>query len=114
MINTRLMLTRLALVITTIAFSVVPARAQDTSTVNLSRIRCRDLLLMNGEEREYTMVFFHGVMVGKKNQMTIDEARLGKTSDEILNYCVSNPEKKLMIAFEKYWPRYQNSTSKFE
>ncbi len=79
--------------------------AQDTSEdtkVELNQISCREMLKMPGEDKELTLVFFHGLMTAKNNQMVIDRIALREATDKITDYCIDNPNSMLMTAFDKY------------
>lgn len=79
--------------------------AQDTSEdtkVELNQISCRELLKMPGKDKELTLIFFHGLMTAKKNQMVIDRIALREATDKITDYCINNPDSMLMTAFEEY------------
>ncbi|HAC65101.1 MAG TPA: hypothetical protein DCF68_16620 [Cyanothece sp. UBA12306] len=95
------------LTVTTVLNEVVisPSYAQETSeetTVNLTKVSCRELLKMSGDERGLTLVFFHGLISAKKNQMVVDRIKLREATDKITDYCIDNPNAILMAAFEKY------------
>ncbi len=51
------------LTLTTYAQDYVPGRAK----FDIDKVTCRELLLMDGEEQGYTLLFYHGIMSGKKN-----------------------------------------------
>lgn len=79
--------------------------AQDTSKdtkVELNKISCRELLKMPGKDKELTLVFFHGVMTARNNQMVIDRVVLREATDKITDYCIDNPNSMLMTAFDEY------------
>lgn len=79
--------------------------AQDTSEdtkVELSKISCRELLKMPGKDKELTLIFFHGLMTAKKDEMVIDRIALREATDKITDYCINNPDSMLMTVFEEY------------
>ena len=75
--------------------------AEDTK-VELNKISCRELLKMPGKDRELTLVFFHGLMAAKNNQMVIDRVALREATNKITDYCIDNPNSMLMTAFDRY------------
>lgn len=79
-----------------------PAETQQSNTLDLSTIDCRDLLQMEGEERESTLTFFHGVMNGKKNEMVLDGDALAAATDKIVNHCIDKPNDQLLRVFQEY------------
>lgn len=89
------------------------AFAQSPSKTNIQEITCRTLLKMDGDEEEFTLIFFHGFMSGRNNQLIVDAPDLTKTTDRILDYCINNPNASLLKAFELYRPsRRGNKTNK--
>ncbi len=78
------------------------AFSQEGSKIELKSINCRELLLMNGEDVGLTMIFFHGYMSGKNNDVSFDPNAFAKATDQVRNYCIDNPQESLMSVFEKY------------
>lgn len=76
--------------------------AQNPSTVDLTKVNCKTLLLMDGEERNYTIMFYHGMMSQKYKELIFDEPVLAQATDNIMNYCTEHPQDMLMGVFEKY------------
>ncbi|KST69307.1 HdeA/HdeB family chaperone [Mastigocoleus testarum] len=75
--------------------------ANEDDSVDLKALTCRQLLLTDGEERSNLMIFMHGFMSGKKNNLTIDAPALTKVTDKIVNSCIDSPNSKLLGVFEK-------------
>ncbi|MDJ0659076.1 MAG: HdeA/HdeB family chaperone [Crocosphaera sp.] len=75
---------------------------QENTPVELNKISCRELLKMPGKDKELTLVFFHGFMTAKNNQVVIDRIALREATDKITDYCIDNPGATLMKAFEVY------------
>ena len=84
------------------------AYAQDASSqtdgpiIDLGSMTCRELLQMPGEEEENTLIFLHGFMSGKNNELMLDVQALTAVTDQVRNYCIDNPEEGLLSAFERY------------
>jgi hypothetical protein len=81
-----------------------PSKINDP-TLDLTKLKCRDLLQMDGEDRQLTLVFYHGLMSGKNNQMIVDRSGLAKATDNVINYCIDHPQDTLLSVFEKYAPQ---------
>ena len=77
------------------------AHAQDASKVDLANLTCRAYLKLDNDEEEYTTIFFHGMISGKKNEMTADLDKMSKASEAVVDHCISNPDATLLSAFEK-------------
>lgn len=85
--------------------SILKSLAQENSEdtkVELNKISCRELLKMPGKDKELTLVFFHGLMTAKNNQMIIDRIALREATDKITDDCIDNPNLMLMTVFDKY------------
>ncbi|MGK7940728.1 MAG: HdeA/HdeB family chaperone [Crocosphaera sp.] len=85
--------------------SIVDSFAQESSEdtkVDLNKISCRELLKMPGKDKELTLVFFHGLMTAKNNQMIIDRIALREATNKITDDCIDNPNLMLMTVFDKY------------
>ncbi len=92
------------LLVTAIIAGSSAAPAQSQSEVNvllqIDEITCREALKMPGDERAFTVIFFHGFMSGKMNQTLFDGPALTEATDKIADYCIDNPSEKLLKAFE--------------
>ncbi len=84
-----------------ISNSLAQENSEDTK-VELNKISCRELLKMPGKDKELTLVFFHGLMTAKNNQMIIDRIALREATDKITDDCIDNPNLMLMTVFDKY------------
>lgn len=79
-----------------------PGQAESEMDVRLQidEITCREALKMGGDERAFTVIFFHGFISGKKGQTLFDGPALMEATDKIADYCIDNPSEKLIKAFE--------------
>ena len=87
------------------AFSEEGAKAEEAEIVykdyKIDEITCREMLKMGGSERDFTMIFMHGFMSGKKAQLVFEPGPLAEASDMVLDHCISNPDDMVMAVFEK-------------
>ena len=85
--------------------SALPSLAQENSDdtkVELNKISCREMLKMPGKDKELTLVFFHGLMTAKNDEMVIDRVVLREATNKITDDCIDNPDLMLMTVFDKY------------
>ena len=68
--------------------------------VDLKTQDCRTLLRMSGDEREFTLVFYHGFMSGMKNDTVFNGPELAEITDQIIDHCVDNPNDGLLTVFQ--------------
>jgi len=83
--------------------SVVKAQ-EPQDEINLTTIDCRTLLQMDGDDQDSTILFFHGFMTAKNNESVILVDKLGEATDNVINYCIDNPDDTLLNTFTKYRP----------
>jgi hypothetical protein len=66
----------------------------------IDKTTCRELLQMSGDSRDFSMIFMHGFMSGKKNELLFDAPTLTAATDVAVDYCINNPDNTLLSAFE--------------
>lgn len=75
-------------------------RAQDGIKVQVTEISCRDMLKMESEEQELTLVFLHGFMSGKAGATEVDGPALRAATETIKDACIDAPDASLFSVFE--------------
>lgn len=101
---------KMSLILASMSFSVLSlggnvtaqTETQPASPINLEAITCRDLLQMDGEEEENTIIFMHGYLTGKRGEMMIDAGKLSAATDAVRNTCIDEPDRALMGVFEEH------------
>lgn len=84
------------------SLAIWPAYAQDQGVkVNIDQVSCREMLKMTSDERDFTMIFLHGFMSGKKGQIEFDGPALTEATDQVLDACIGSPDDSLLSVFEK-------------
>ena len=78
------------------------AQADNGSIINLASLTCREMLQMPGAEEENTLIFMHGFMSGKNNELLLDVPALSDVTEQVRNYCIDNPDETLLSAFERH------------
>lgn len=87
------------------AYLITPSLAQEIeedTNIYLEKISCRELLKMPGEDKKLTLIFYHGLMSAKKDQMVVDRITLRDATDQVIDYCINNPDETLMTVFDQY------------
>jgi hypothetical protein len=80
----------------------LPAQAQDEGIkVEIDKITCREMLKMGADERAFTMIFMHGFISGKKDELVFDAPALTAATDAVLDACIDNPDQTLLGMFGK-------------
>ena len=81
------------------ALTASAATAQDTPTFGINDISCRELLIMSGDERDATMIFFNGFISGQSATEVVDPTAMMIASDTVLEQCTGAPDKPLIEVF---------------
>ena len=96
----------LILLIVGIALFAPPAWAQEettaANTIEIGKLTCKQLMAGNDLERDVVIAYYHGLMDGKKKVEVLDIPEASAISDEVRDFCLSNPSNTVMQAFEKF------------
>jgi len=77
------------------------AAAQDKEAMmDIAAVDCRTMLKMENEARDFTLIFFHGFMSGKKSEMMFDAPALTEVTEKVLDHCIDNPDDTVLKTFE--------------
>jgi hypothetical protein len=82
--------------------AAAPATAGATKQPALNDLDCRTLLRLSGDERAFTILYMHGFISGKTNQLLLPADELAATTDKIIDHCIDKPNDKLLAVFEQY------------
>ena len=83
------------------AVEVLAQAADDKSMIDLANLDCREMLKMDSDARDFTLIFYHGFISGQKKEMMFDGDALAAATDQALDHCIDNPNDKLLGVFEK-------------
>ncbi len=97
--NTRTISTMILFTLFGCGVSTTQVRAE--KMFDIATITCKDLLLMEGDQRDSTLVFFHGIMIGRNNTTMLDSEKITNQTDKVLEMCIAKPASKLMSVFEE-------------
>jgi HdeA/HdeB family len=78
--------------------AAAPAQAE---TIDVSTLKCSELVAMNAEEGSYVMVWLHGYFGGEANDTTIDLDAFEMMGTAIGEQCGSNPELGVMTVVKQ-------------
>lgn len=80
--------------------AVLEAAAQEEN-IEIDKMTCGEMLKMGGNERDFTMIFMHGFVSGRQNDLIFDGAALTAATDKVLDGCIAEPDASLLSVFEK-------------
>ncbi|MGK7939625.1 MAG: HdeA/HdeB family chaperone [Crocosphaera sp.] len=87
--------------LTLLGLGVSTTQVKAETMLDITTITCKDLLLMEGDQRDSTLVFFHGVMLGRSQTTMLDSEKISNQTDKVLEMCIARPNSKLMSVFEQ-------------
>lgn len=75
--------------------------SEESGTVNLQAMTCRELLKSEGDNRANLLIFMHGFINGKQGITTVDASALASATDKIIDSCIDSPDSNLLAVFEQ-------------
>jgi len=73
------------------AGAAVSAQAQEDAGFDVEKIECGDVMILSGIDRDTTLAFMHGYIVGKDGATSADAAKMANSTDGFLAQCIENP-----------------------
>ncbi len=77
------------------------ASAQNANTRNVDQYSCKDIMREHGDNRDVTIAFLHGFLLGKSGSSNFDTDVLHKQTGAFIEYCLDHPGEKAMDAMAK-------------
>ena len=75
--------------------------AQAVSTRTIDQYTCKDVMREHGDNRDVTIAFLHGFLLGKSGNSAFDIAAVHKQTNEFIEYCLDHPAEKAVDAMAK-------------
>ncbi len=60
---------------------------------DIEKLLCKDVMILSGLDRDVTIAFMHGYVLGKSDGSTVNSAKLTDATESFLNICVEQPKK---------------------
>lgn len=57
---------------------------------------CKQVMILNGDERDEVIAFMHGYLAGEAKKAEIDLTKLGHATDVFLDKCLDSPTDKAL------------------
>ena len=76
-----------------------PAHAANGRTVE--QYTCKDVMREHGDNRDVTIAFLHGFLLGKSGSANFDIDLLHKQTSAFIEYCLDHPAEKAVDAMAK-------------
>jgi len=77
------------------------AAAQTANIRTVDQYTCKDVMREHGDNRDVTIAFLHGFLLGKSGNMAFDIDALHKQTSDFIEYCLDNPTAKAVDAMSK-------------
>lgn len=67
----------------------------------LDELNCRTFLKLDGDERAFALVYYHGFISGRLNQMDLPVDAMAAATDRVVDHCIDKPGDKVLSVFEQ-------------
>jgi len=74
------------------------AQAQDNKDRRVEQYECRDIMRDSGVNRDVSIAFLHGFLLGKSASSTFNLDKIKQQTDAFIERCLSNPTEKALDA----------------
>jgi hypothetical protein len=75
--------------------------AQGVSSRSIEQYSCKDVMREHGANRDVTISFLHGFLLGKSGSSTFDLDILHKQTSDFIERCLDNPAERAVDAMSK-------------
>ena len=89
------------LVVAVIIASSGPISAQDANSRTVDQYTCKDVMREHGGNRDVTIAFLHGYLLGKSGRATFTIDDLHKQTSAFIERCLDNPSERAVDAMSK-------------
>ncbi len=87
----------------TALLSVAATAADKPEMEDLSAFSCKQVMILSGEDRDISVAFAHGYMLGKNDTTKYEIDKLAKITDAFIDYCLDHPTENALASFEKVY-----------
>jgi hypothetical protein len=77
------------------------AAAQSTNSRTIDQYTCKDVMREHGDNRDVTIAFLHGFLLGKSGSASFDIDALHKQTSAFIEYCLDHPGEKAVDTMTK-------------
>jgi hypothetical protein len=81
-----------------VALGASCAFAQSGTARTVDQYTCKDVMREHGDNRDVTIAFLHGYLLGKSVNATFDIDALHKQTSAFIEYCLDHPTEKAVTA----------------
>jgi len=78
-----------------------PIPAQDANSRTVDQYTCKDVMREHGGNRDVTIAFLHGYLLGKSGRATFNIDELHKQTSAFIERCLDNPGERAVDTMAK-------------
>ena len=78
-----------------------PTLAQGVNSRTVEQYSCKDVMREHGSNRDVTIAFLHGFLLGKSGSSTFDLDTLHRQTSDFIEYCLDHPAERAVDAMSK-------------
>jgi HdeA/HdeB family len=75
--------------------------AQDANSRTVEQYTCKDVMREHGDNRDVTIAFLHGYLLGRSGQSMFNIDNLHKQTSAFIEHCLDNPNEHAVDAMSK-------------
>ena len=76
--------------------------AQESKLEDVNNYLCKDIMRMTSGDREISVGFLHGWWMAKLNLTKFDKAKIGKVTENFVEFCLDNPKVGAIDAMGRF------------
>lgn len=76
------------------------AQQEETQTVDVEAMTCKEVMILSGMDRETTISYIHGYVAGKHGHASVDLDALTVATEAFVNNCLDSPTAKAVATLE--------------
>jgi hypothetical protein len=69
---------------------------------DFSALSCKEVMRLSGSDRDISLAFAHGYVLGKKGTTRYNVDALAQVTDQFIDHCLDNPAANALHSFEKF------------
>lgn len=72
---------------------LIPTTAMAAEMEDVELYTCKDIMILDGSDREGAIAFLHGYLIGQSKSSTFDPDKKSEETDRFIDKCLDNPMK---------------------
>jgi hypothetical protein len=89
-----------------------PKADPKTGVIKMDTYLCKDLMRQDSDDRAVSLGLLHGYYLGKSESTTYDPRKIGKITDDFIEYCLDHPSERAMDSFAKIFKQNNGGAAK--